>query len=816
MADGIDSPPPPPSSPPPLTGSLEDLQEDVPKPDSEKFHALQRMFNSSKTMYSTPDSNRGAPPTKRHRAEILVDIEPPPGESPKLRHQTRDRPRRKTRVPSRVILREQASDSPQLDGFPGGGGDDAEIDEAPPPPPASAPPEVPSGPPPSLTDALLLPSSAEEQAPSLGPGDESEELAHSPWQMKSDISAKTDQKVTAKRDSSQVPTTDNRLNPQVTQPTSFTSSETTQVAATAQPDGDANISPSPSASEATKMAIGSFSERLKKIRSTRTTKSTSSSEMTSPLTKSTVSTTVPRLSPTKSTIPPPTMPKPKMKRKDTPIPTLTSLKFGSSADTGRITIPEEVQEDSSLPPFPESTEDTGRDSPPPPPLPSSPPPLPTSLPPDLTVPPPSSNTSNMPSMPEIPGQEDDTVDSGDIEAPIESSSDGSPEQHQKLGSSGTSVTKLIQRFESQSDIPPTLPESPPPALPTSPPPDLMKADAATTDVVIPISSQLSEEGEMEVDKYMQSATEVPEKQQSALDGFVAMDKQSLSDSRIVFSRKSDASTKPVLKRWSAVLTDEPSPMQIAEPEVGQGLGESSPPPEVESKTSVEISQNVSPIRQQEDLGLITEGNHSRVGRRRPSAPTGSSPQTVRIISEGGTLHSPDLKFTRVAKKRWSKPPQLLGDLAASASTGNIISPREDPKMQKTSSLHSFGSSSESLSFDNLKRTTSPLSPLVTSQGEGGSTKGSGILPTEDSTTADEHRSSFVESILASFPKVNLTETYSTSSSENLLGSREPVREMAVLATTGTLEVTPPLQDRSKRGAGKRKGIRTVDSMITVS
>lgn len=90
-------PPPPPSSPPP--GGEEGT---ATKSKSEKFKALQSMLSSAPTMYS-PSSNDGSapPPSKRAHTEHENGEDLRKDDSPKLKHATRDRPRRKVRPPSR-------------------------------------------------------------------------------------------------------------------------------------------------------------------------------------------------------------------------------------------------------------------------------------------------------------------------------------------------------------------------------------------------------------------------------------------------------------------------------------------------------------------------------------------------------------------------------------------------------------------------------------------------------------------------------------------------------------------------------------------
>lgn len=67
---------------------------------------------------------------------------------------------------------------------------------------------------------------------------------------------------------------------------------------------------------------------------------------------------------------------------------------------------------------------------------------------------------------------------------------------------------------------------------------------------------------------------------------------------------------------------------------------------------------------------------------------------VKVISQGSPPISPDLKFTRVAKKTWKKPNHLReNDLSSSASTGNVSQGMgfyPDHIGPRTASLQSFG------------------------------------------------------------------------------------------------------------------------------
>ncbi len=206
-------------------------------------------------------------------------------------------------------------------------------------------------------------------------------------------------------------------------------------------------------------------------------------------------------------------------------------------------------------------------------------------------------------------------------------------------------------------------------------------------------------------------------------------------------------------------------------------------------------------------------------RRTPlSSTTAAAYRNVKIISEGGTLQSPDLKFTRVAMKHWSKP--IPDELFASASTGDILSaPRKSSLdgsgMQKASSLKSFGSSSESLTFDDSQKLQKPLSPLIVSRAQESSRTRENLESESDSKEPEmtmeegtkvrqgdrDQRSSFVDSVLASIPPVSCS---NSSSQENILRRRDIPEEGM------------PLQGDKEEVRRRRKGMQSVGTVVTVS
>ena len=109
---------------------------------------------------------------------------------------------------------------------------------------------------------------------------------------------------------------------------------------------------------------------------------------------------------------------------------------------------------------------------------------------------------------------------------------------------------------------------------------------------------------------------------------------------------------------------------------------------------------------------------TRVAGHRQSFPA----TNIRVISDGSPPSSPDLKFTRVAKKTWKNARNLANDLSASASTGNVMSDGRGnkPTGATTGSLRSLQSDESSFLFDNKSNslqkpsTLSPLAAMSTS------------------------------------------------------------------------------------------------------
>lgn len=152
--------PPPPSGTPPPDDEDQSLEEIDCLSGKEKFRALQKRLSSSSTMYSSAVSSPNtispspplaaspAPPPKKPHIDEEIEASK---NAKKLTHATKDRPRRKVRLPSRELRREnlekldppvrpplpiemmEASESELLPPTP---------DSSPPPPPDSAPPHT--------------------------------------------------------------------------------------------------------------------------------------------------------------------------------------------------------------------------------------------------------------------------------------------------------------------------------------------------------------------------------------------------------------------------------------------------------------------------------------------------------------------------------------------------------------------------------------------------------------------------------------------------------------------------------------------------
>lgn len=153
------------ATPPQLSVDEDDSLDEIDSlTGKEKFKALQRRISNSTSVYSpaavttkSPSESPPATPPKAKRShEKTASVN-----AKKLTHATKDRPRRKVRLPSRELLHRESKehlDPPQIPPLP----DNAAMMEYEdvlglmppvPPPPAADPaaPEIPSAPPPQPT-----------------------------------------------------------------------------------------------------------------------------------------------------------------------------------------------------------------------------------------------------------------------------------------------------------------------------------------------------------------------------------------------------------------------------------------------------------------------------------------------------------------------------------------------------------------------------------------------------------------------------------------------------------------------------------------
>ena len=583
MADEAegDTPPPLPSSPIPSAETLEDLQQYESQSSSKKFSALQKMLSSSRTMYTQPGppptqhdrsatgpvhTNSGDvdPPTKRHHASI--DEELSAGESPKLTHRTRDRPRRKTRVPSKGMLRAMKSQSNGVfhASIINNGSAESESADAivfppdlPPPPPESAPPMLPSDPPPSFVPAddsiaFDLPSEAEgaEMVGSNSKGSIGTVDTTGNIQESDQGASKPVLPTLSTMGPSLVQTPTKKLSDKKQEPP-----QNTKVASAGMSDAASSSPSSSGVVRSQAVVIGSFSERLRKIREKRTLGHFAASS----LSPSEHPPTAGRLFHTNTTSSKPSIASPITS------PSLTSPLFTSSPLTPSLqadqpsdtdyskalhsTLTTSVSSatpgkntslDFSLPGFSATSKSSGKqteleslhmlpdedkDSSPlesgeensPPPLPPSPPPEspPISRPSPAASPPPAVTHSQSTSQRKKEEwkkrhQELDTLMSEPLPLLINTSGmskrltqtktaamEATIPEHRNVTSTifespdNLEAPKDDSSFKSSSASLPSLPDCPPPELPTSPPPDLMDIAAEAEDGELLITRDLS-------------------------------------------------------------------------------------------------------------------------------------------------------------------------------------------------------------------------------------------------------------------------------------------------------------------------------------
>ena len=913
---GGDSPPPLPGSPPP---SEEDPPEDrvSSRAPSEKFRALQKMISSSPTMYSAkkPDYSVGAPPTKRqHREQLDAYEEPAAGESPKLTHRTLDRPKRKSRAPSRGKLRERVLQSQPDDPTAGAEvstASDTEAESAPPglPPPVpdSTPPEIPTAPPPSLSDALMdakselpngvpapptQPQAVPDGATSLGqPYSQDGHHEVVPPSVLSPISKEYDKESTAQSPADREDTSifsESTATPKMGTPSPITASKST---------------------EAKKAAIGSFSERLKKIRENRTPKKSS------PLAK-TVSTS--GLPSSES--------RPSLQTYASLVTASPSSDYSSSSSASKLSSGGRSKSTShviSQSPTSILTQNSAamksqnKEQAPTRAAKSSsdvlPPVTPLVLSPDHKAStvgdtraqssgPPHSISSKTRSKKSDRMKKSRPVDSLRADSTV---NQATVSETLQVVDPKTETDTIMPPAEltitASSESLPGLPECPPPDLPSSPPPDLADVVEAIseTSLILDTAVPPGEASDDDTGKATVSPPMVthrkktfptrremvqvyPEAQsnvwrRSAFDALVtiepsAEEKQepslSLKESRklaLEAARKPNADVRPILQRWSAHMSNstelspthqEFTPEPVQEPsddeKAVEGLPPPPPPPSTPPPSDSELQVDTdeeprdvssSPDPSLQEIKRIPSSSGIGIAskeRRIPSSDPRDIFHTVKVISEGETIHSPDFKVTPVAKKRWRQSQPVFDDLQSSASTGDIAYQRprfHSVGRRETSSLKSLNSSSESLSFEETQQfhkiSTSPL--LVSREKQQQSIES---IPEQDATLAegdtekklqrDKQRSSFLDSILADIPSIKQSDSYSSSSREALLGSpvkisseeidklKQSSQDHSRTESKSPGSNTTPVVVERRKGRRGRRTLRNVDSLIVVS
>ena len=185
------------------------------------------------------------------------------------------------------------------------------------------------------------------------------------------------------------------------------------------------------------------------------------------------------------------------------------------------------------------------------------------------------------------------------------------------------------------------------------------------------------------------------------------------------------------------------------------------------------------------------------------------------------MHSPDIKYTRVAKKRWRKQQLDLDGLSGSASTGDVIYSPDFESVPETASLRSFGSSSESPT-PQLSRQTSALSPLVVSQMKQNQLKqetsedsvkqldgSSATIVEQNREDIKRRKPGLLHSVPSDISPIQSPDAQSPNSSKEDLLKENVLKEEVALPGDALIKAEGGTVQR------KRK-IRSVNSMITVS
>lgn len=175
-------------------------------------------------------------------------------------------------------------------------------------------------------------------------------------------------------------------------------------------------------------------------------------------------------------------------------------------------------------------------------------------------------------------------------------------------------------------------------------------------------------------------------------------------------------------------------------------------------------------------------------------------ETVRVISHGSPPASPDLKFTRIAKRTWKAPKRVLDDLTSSVSTGNMLDEVDTPT--PALSLRSL-QSNDSIPFErvnfmsrNLKfSTVSPLAAVNTSTP---ASSGDTMALTNASPTGVAQGGNGWSPASSSKRRATKSEGESGSSNENvLLVSHEQQLRITGPLKRGQLDVVRRVTDKAR-------------------
>lgn len=245
-------------------------------------------------------------------------------------------------------------------------------------------------------------------------------------------------------------------------------------------------------------------------------------------------------------------------------------------------------------------------------------------------------------------------------------------------------------------LPPSIPETMPPELPSSPLPTISDSEQNSfsphTAELVATSTPLSQasglsptEDQVTKASLVLCKTPVPMSAEQSMDPSLS---SALSSSNSIGIAKSDSLSSSVARddmKSTSVPNIEPTTNTYS---AQNGIG-----------VHLRMDKQFHPAHHRQSLPLSTERRFDT--------------DAIRVISHGSPPASPDLKFTRIAKRTWKG---VTDDLSSSASTGNVIDSIDIHELVglKTGSLRSLQSND---SFDkgsflqkNLKMLA--LSPLV--------------------------------------------------------------------------------------------------------